>query len=103
VDTWKVEKSQPNLLCIGDTRKNIDSYFIVCDRKLLPIDAKSSTEALDTLFKVHYVVGTEYDKNLLGMWKFVQTYIYKIGDNSQLPTKVKQVFGQMQRIFSSFN
>lgn len=96
MDTWKEEKSQPNLVCIGSTSANIDSYFIVCDRTILPLNAKTSTEAIDSLFKCHYVVGTEYDKNLMGLWKFVQVYIYKLDvPNTILPRKVKEVFSQL--------
>ena len=99
LDTWKPEKTQPNLVCIGDTPSNISSYFIVCDRMILPIDAKDSTEAIDSLFKCHYVVGTEYDKNLVGLWKFIQVFIYKLEVSATtLPRKVKEVFAQ----FSSF-
>lgn len=96
LDTWSSGKTQPNLVCIGESSAAISSYFIVCDRVLIPINAKSSTEAIDTLFKTHYVLATEYDKNLVGFWKFIQAYIYKLDvETTHLPRKVKEVFAQL--------
>lgn len=87
-------------MCIGETPLNIVAYFIVCDRVIIPIDSKTSTEAIDSLFKCHYVVGTEYDKNLVGVWKFIQVYLYKLDVNSTvLPRKAKEVFGQLSSFF----
>jgi hypothetical protein len=98
LDTWKEQKTQPNLVCIGTTSEKIDSYFIVCDRTILPIEAKTSTEAIDSLFKCHYVIGTEYDKSLVGLWKFIQVYIYKLKkNNTVLPRKVKEIFSQLSQ------
>lgn len=101
IDTWKPEKCQPNLVCIGDTPSSLSTYFIVCDRHIIPIDSKNSSEAIDTLFKCHYVLGTEYDKNLVGVWKFIQVYIYKLDvDTSILPRKAKEVYGQLSSFFN---
>ncbi|OXA48803.1 hypothetical protein Fcan01_16219 [Folsomia candida] len=100
LNTWADKKSQPNLACLGDNKKDLTSYFIVCDRKILPIAALNSAEAIDTLFKSHYVFATEYDKNLSGLWKFIQVYLYKLElGTTPLPRKVKQVYSQLASIF----
>lgn len=100
LDTWRDEKSQPNLVCLGDNSKDLSSFFIICDRKILPISATNSAEAIDTLFKAHYVFATEYDKNLAGLWKFIQVYLYKLDlESTLLPRKVKQVYSQLASVF----
>ncbi|XP_035700772.1 uncharacterized protein LOC118437467 [Folsomia candida] len=96
LDTWKAELKQPNLVCLGVDKKNLSSFFIACDGQLLPIASKNSTEAIDILFKSHYVFGTEYDISLRGLWKFIQVYIYGLEtDAENLPRNVKQVFNQL--------
>lgn len=63
---------------------------------MIPIEATTSTEAIDTLFKTHYVFAAEYDKNLVGLWKFIQVYIYQLDvTTTNLPRKVKEVFAQL--------
>ncbi|XP_035715375.1 uncharacterized protein LOC118438759 [Folsomia candida] len=100
LNTWADKKSQPNLACLGDNKKDLTSYFIVCDRKILSIAALNSAEAIDTLFKSHYVFATEYDKNLSGLWNFIQVYLYKLElGTTTLPRKVKQVYSQLASIF----
>ena len=99
LDTWRSEVSQPNLLCIGEGRSNIDSFFLVCDRVLIPLAAKGATEAIDSLFKAHYVFGAEYDVNLVGLWKFLQVHVYNLEvDSTILPRKAKEVFGQLKNL-----
>ncbi|XP_021959390.1 uncharacterized protein LOC110855279 [Folsomia candida] len=96
LDTWKAEKTQPNLVCMGTSTSTISSYFIISDRTMIPIEATTSTEAIDTLFKTHYVFAAEYDKNLVGLWKFIQVYIYQLDvTTTNLPRKVKEVFAQL--------
>jgi len=77
----------------------MNSFFIICDRTILPIAAVSSTEAIDKLFKAHFVLATEYDTNLLALWKFIQVYIYKLEvDNTIPPPKARQVFTQLNAL-----
>ncbi|XP_035711162.1 uncharacterized protein LOC118436708 [Folsomia candida] len=98
LDTWKGDVKQPNLLCLGSDKNSLDNFFIICDRLLLPLAARNSTEAIDSLFKSHYVFGTEYDVSLRGLWKFIQVYIFKLDpEEPNLPMKVKQVFNQLNR------
>ncbi|OXA37683.1 hypothetical protein Fcan01_27540 [Folsomia candida] len=101
LDTWSDEKRQPNLICLGEDKKNLVSFFLVVDKILLPIDATNSTEAIDRLFKSHYVFSAEYDKNLQGVWKFLQVFIYKIDvDKTDLSRKIKQVSSQLHGILA---
>ncbi|XP_035710226.1 uncharacterized protein LOC110853528 [Folsomia candida] len=102
LDTWSEDKRQPNLLCLGENKKTLSSFYLVVDKVLLPIDAKNSAQAIDLLFKSHYVFGAEYDKNLQGLWKFLQVYIYKVDvDSTDLSGKVKSVFTQLSNIFNN--
>lgn len=74
----------------------------MCDRLLLPISAKNSAEAIDTLFKSHFVIGTQYDTNLIGLWKFLQVYLYKLHvESTELPRKVKGVYTQLFGILNT--
>ncbi|OXA54642.1 hypothetical protein Fcan01_11300 [Folsomia candida] len=96
LDTWPDRKIQPNLVYLGDNKKDITSFFIVCDRKIMPIAAVNTVQAIDCLFKSHYVFATEYDKNLSGFWKFIQVYLYKLDvETTRLPRKVKEVYSQL--------
>ncbi|OXA54544.1 hypothetical protein Fcan01_11462 [Folsomia candida] len=103
VDTWNFETSQPALIVLGEDHSNLTSFYIICDRILLPINARTSTEAIDSLFKAHYVIGTEYDKNLTGIWKFIQVHIFQLETTTQLSRKVKQVFQQISTYLQTSN
>jgi hypothetical protein len=98
LESWKKEKSQPNLVCLGGSEKDLISFFVACDGLLLPINSQNSTEAIDCLFKSHYVFGTQYDKNLVGLWTFIQVFIYKLEvEKTVLSRTVKEVFVQLQK------
>ncbi|OXA38358.1 hypothetical protein Fcan01_26799 [Folsomia candida] len=91
IDTWNKEITQPNLLCLGESSSKLSSFFVICDGVLIPVATQNTTEAIDSLFKAHYVFGTDYDVNLKGLWKFLQVYVYNLDLNSQLPTRVKVI------------
>ncbi|KAM9425632.1 uncharacterized protein KZ484_011508 [Pholidichthys leucotaenia] len=70
--------SQPHLLAVGTSRRNIQSFSVVIDDRVIPCKATSSVGAFDELFKAHFVFGRPYACHLSKMFTFVQTTIYNI-------------------------
>ncbi|XP_035700557.1 uncharacterized protein LOC118433081 [Folsomia candida] len=102
LDTWDSDISQPTLVYLGDDKTNPSTFFIICDKLALPLNASNSTEATDSLFKAHYVIGTKYDQNLDGLWKFMQIHVFQLDiQNTTLPRKAKQVLQQLSSLSES--
>ncbi|XP_041834831.1 uncharacterized protein LOC121635621 [Melanotaenia boesemani] len=72
------EGKQPYILAVGRTKINIETFYIVVDKQLIPCQATSSLGAFDELFKSHYVFNLSYDESLSPLYTFVQTTIYNI-------------------------
>lgn len=97
MESWDKAVAQPCMVALGPASKILQQFFVFVDGCLLPIDATSSLEAIDRLFKAHFVFGTEYDHNLLGLWKFVQVFIYELDvESTKIPRKAKEVFTQLR-------
>ncbi|XP_034386214.1 uncharacterized protein LOC117729344 [Cyclopterus lumpus] len=69
---------QPYILAVGRTQNQIDAFYIVVDKQLIPCKATSSLGAFDELFKSHYVFNLSYDETLVPLFTFVQTTVYNI-------------------------
>ncbi|XP_066563560.1 uncharacterized protein LOC136751670 [Amia ocellicauda] len=69
---------QPYLLATGMTKADVQCFYIVMDRNLIPCQASTTLAAFDELFKAHFVFGVKYDESLCSLFTFVQTTIYNI-------------------------
>lgn len=69
---------QPYLLAMGNGQDGIDNYYIALDSKLIPCQTEGSLDALDELFKVHYVFNISYANALISFYTFLQTTVYNI-------------------------
>ncbi|KAF7229743.1 transcript variant X1 [Nothobranchius furzeri] len=70
--------TQPYLLAVGRSRKEVYRFFIILDDNAIHCRSASSLGAFDELFKAHYVFGTAYNPMLHNMFTFIQTTVYNI-------------------------
>ncbi|OXA38682.1 hypothetical protein Fcan01_26604 [Folsomia candida] len=49
LDNWDPDVTQPTLIYFGDNKASPSSYFLICDRLTIPLSAKNSTQAIDSL------------------------------------------------------
>ncbi|KAF0027620.1 hypothetical protein F2P81_020361 [Scophthalmus maximus] len=72
--------------------KQVSSFYIVLDRKLLLCLSCTSFGAFDEHFKSHFVFGVNYDDALSSLYTFLQTTLYNIdiGTTDETP-KVKEL------------
>ncbi|XP_072574593.1 uncharacterized protein [Paramormyrops kingsleyae] len=66
------EGRQPYLLAVGRSQDQIDNFYVVLDKNLIPCQVVGSLSAFDELFNL------TYDNALLNFYTFIQTTIYKI-------------------------
>ncbi|XP_054870864.1 uncharacterized protein LOC111574890 isoform X2 [Amphiprion ocellaris] len=69
---------QPYLLAVGRQKRNIDSFYISMDKRLILYQANRSLGAFDELFKAHFVFSVSYDGALVNFYTFLQTTVYNI-------------------------
>ncbi|XP_051784183.1 uncharacterized protein LOC114656238 [Erpetoichthys calabaricus] len=72
------EGHQPYLLAVGRSQDQIDNFYVVLDKNLIPCQVVGSLSAFDKLFKAHFVFNLTYDNALINFYTFIQTTIYKI-------------------------
>ncbi|XP_072037557.1 uncharacterized protein [Amphiura filiformis] len=73
------ERPQPFILLLGErcTPSNGKSYVIVEGRAIM---VESLLKAVDTCFKVIYVLDLHYPNQCATTWEFIQKVIFEIGD-----------------------
>lgn len=82
---------QPFLIAIGPNRSAIAQYYISVDGKTLPIEKNSSfINALDILFKCHFVLNVKFDSFLKSFWEYLEYEVYKISTNSNFTPKMRE-------------
>ena len=75
----KQTQSQPYLLGTGNSKARTTNYFLIVDHKAIACGAHTVEEAVDELFKAHFVFGLHYCQSLHQFWTFIQTAV-KIRD-----------------------
>lgn len=70
--------TQPQLIATGPNKKAISNFFVSIDGKLIPVPVSKIDNAIDFIFKTHFVFDVEYEKSLISFWKFLQNDVYKI-------------------------
>ena len=76
--------NQPHIVQFIDTSDANFSpqYFIVIEQAVF-IECKTMTNAIFTLFAVHYVFNLEYNVRVKDFFRFVQEYLMSIADSSK--------------------
>lgn len=59
-----VGSTQPFLLCVGERRSSIQTFYIILDQKAIPCMTQTAVAAFDELFKAHFVFAVSYDEAL---------------------------------------
>lgn len=72
-------RPQPFVLLLGERSSPSTgrAYVIVEGRAIL---SESLLKAVDSCFKVFYVLGLHYPKQCATTWEFIQKVVYEIGD-----------------------
>lgn len=73
------KSTQPFILATGTCKKDISSYYLVIDDKIIPTHKDNNIiTAFDLLFKCHFVFDVQYNEHLKFFFQFIQSYFYKI-------------------------
>lgn len=92
------EKKSPFIIGIGDTKNKIHQFMIVLDGNLIPLSTKCNIlDAIDYVFKLHFIFEIKYDHNLRLFWVFIQKYIYGM-DVNNLPTTVREIYHKLSAL-----
>lgn len=77
------ETNQPFLVAEGLNKATISKYWVVVDGKFIPCSENaSSAEAIETLFKTHFVFNVKYDQSLESFWQFIEIYFCELKTNN---------------------
>lgn len=66
---------------MGSSKSVISQYHISIDYHCISLKVKNIIEAIDSLFKAHYVFNVEFDLELKNFWIFIQHYFYGISSH----------------------
>ncbi|KAH0564077.1 hypothetical protein KQX54_009045 [Cotesia glomerata] len=70
--------TQPKLLAVGPNKNTISQYHISIDNNCISLKVKDIVEAIDLLFKAHYVFNVKFDPDLKNFWVFIQHNFFGI-------------------------
>ena len=87
------KRRQPYLLGIGE-RNNPTQFFIVVDDLAIPCEG-DITEAVDKLFKVHYVFNIRYADEVYGFFAFIQNFVYGIRGQEAVPARAREMMASI--------
>ncbi|XP_053360207.1 uncharacterized protein LOC128530315 [Clarias gariepinus] len=89
------EGRKPYLLAVKrGSQDQIDNFYVVLDKNLIPCQVVGSLSAFDKLFKAHFIFNLTYDNALMNFYTFIQTTIYKIDvgrDETRESPRVKEL------------
>lgn len=81
-------KPQP-VIFIVDAKE----FYLVYDSLFFKFN--SVIKALDTVFKVFFVLNLEYPKEIYNFWLFIQIYFYNIPDTKNISSAVTSLITQL--------
>ena len=79
------ERTQPFLLQIDR------DFYIIVDAIAIFLGITNFTNALDLLFKCHYVFNLSYAKQVSHFYDFIQKFVYKVGRDGKMVAKVREL------------
>lgn len=91
LENVKLYTSQPCLVAVGQRKNLINSYFIAFEEYFIPAVANNAIDALDELFKSHFVFNTSYDNNLKNFYHFVEYVFYGLNQNNGLTPTMQEI------------
>ena len=81
---------QPTLIAIG-SKASIQQIILKIEDYGFPLATNNMTEAVDYLFKSHYVFNLEYSASLMNFFVFLQTQVYGLKYQGRVPPRVTEV------------
>ncbi|KAJ8050485.1 hypothetical protein HOLleu_03709 [Holothuria leucospilota] len=72
----KEERPQPFLLVLWDEKQKTRQFFTVFERRCLL--SASLLKAVDTCFKLHFVLDLSYQIDCFATWQFLQHFVFEL-------------------------
>ncbi|XP_041467024.1 uncharacterized protein LOC121417400 [Lytechinus variegatus] len=95
VEKTDQKRTQPYLLRIGDGFTSPSTFFIIVDGKAVPCES-DATQAVDALFKSHYIFNIEYADELKGFYAFLEHFVYGIGvSTDHIPVRARELMASI--------
>lgn len=85
----------PLVIAVGQTKSTIEQYYVQIDGNLIPMPNKSFLDAIDTVFKLHFIYNIKFEHNVKSFWLFIQKYIYNI--NTVVSPIISEVYLKLNR------
>lgn len=73
------QQSQPFVLLIGGSRWNPLQSFAIIEHRA--VACPSILSAIDTVFKLIYVLDLNYQPQCMAVWQFLESLVYKLGNS----------------------
>jgi len=86
----KQNRTQPYMLILGSER-DPKEYFIVIDNETVS-SGPSATNAVDTLFKLHWVFNLQFCPQLQHLWDYLDHFVYKISKKNSVSITFKSEY-----------
>lgn len=84
------KSNQPFILATGTCKRDISSYYLVIDDKIIATHKDNIATAFDLLFKCHFVFDVQYNDNLKYFFQFIQSYFYKI-ELGEITSRIREI------------
>ncbi|KAH0561295.1 hypothetical protein KQX54_016093 [Cotesia glomerata] len=85
---------QPKLITVGVNKTSLSQFHIKIDNHCISLKAKNTIEAVDYLFKAHYVFNVEFDSDLKIFWIFLQNYFCSI--HSKFTNQMVDIYTKLE-------
>ncbi|XP_055712441.1 uncharacterized protein LOC129807292 [Phlebotomus papatasi] len=82
-------KPSPTIIAQGNTRSDIRKFYVSLDESLI-VTNDTFLDALDIMFKMHFVFDLEYEASLRNFFRYIQNYVFKIKGNETPNTTINK-------------
>lgn len=91
--------THPYIIAEGDNKSAISQYHLCIERELIILPGNFTfIEAVDLLFKSHYVFGQHFADSLKTFWTFIAYYFYEIEDAGTITSRIKEISCKLDQI-----
>lgn len=82
----------PYIIARGENKKSISQFNLCIESEIIPLPVEFNIiDAIDILFKSHYVFNQNFNDCLANFWIFFSYYIYKIVSNKNIPIRIQEI------------
>ena len=86
--------TQPFILALGEDKEL--EFFIIVDQTSIP-GGRDVVEAVDRLFKVHYVFNVQYAKPVSTFFNFFDGLVYQTVNLKNVRPTVREIYSQIMK------